>query len=412
VRMTEPGAPIFDRSPRYSPNGRFIGFVRCTSPVSSEVFVQRLTPDGLPDGEPRQVTRTAMVKFGVAWDRDSESIIFSGQQAFLLGSLYRVSISGNFPPSRIELAGSTAWDPSTSADGHRLAFRRSLADLDIYRFHAARPWEPVVRSTFAEYSPQFSPDGLRLSFASNRNGESQEIWTANADGSEPVQLTHGPGLNQGTPAWSADGRWIVFDSQAHDGQFDIYAIPSAGGRPQRITFEQSNEHRPSFARDGKWIYFASDRSGRFEIWRTRFPAGTAEQVTREGGIRAFESMDGKTLIYTKATREVFAKPLDGRPERRVVDFVRSDREFAVAAKGIYYWGRVDERDRTAPFMVLDLASGAATVLARSAPSGAAAPLPPSDRAAVGISVSPDGKTILCTMVVGSGSDVMMIENFR
>ena len=98
-----------------------------------------------------------------------------------------------------------------------------------------------------------------------------------------------------------DGKQLAFDSQGQDGSVDIYTIESVGGQARRLTSAASNEPQPSWSRDGRWIYFSSDRTGRFEIWRCPFPAGTVDQwqqMTTEGGDVAFESSDGRTLFYT------------------------------------------------------------------------------------------------------------------
>ena len=97
---------------------------------------------------------------------------------------------------------------------------------------------------------------------------------ANADGTNPTQLTHGPGRNQGSATWSPDGQRLAFDSQDSEGGFDIFTIESTGGQAHRFTFERSNECQPTWSRDGRWIYFQSDRTGRREIWRCPFPSGT------------------------------------------------------------------------------------------------------------------------------------------
>jgi hypothetical protein len=96
-------------------------------------------------------------------------------------------------PERIEQAGLNAFWPAVSPSDDRLAFTRMFHDEDVYRFEPGRPVQPVAPSSLFDGMPQFSPDAGRIAFASLRSGEAMEVWIANADGSSPAQLTHGPG---------------------------------------------------------------------------------------------------------------------------------------------------------------------------------------------------------------------------
>ncbi|MGH9530901.1 MAG: hypothetical protein ACRD2Q_00810, partial [Terriglobales bacterium] len=69
----------------------------------------------------------------------------------------------------------------------------------------------ILDSGGLDHGPQFSPDGRRLVFASDRSG-SREIWVCDADGQNAVRLTSMGAYLTGTPRWSPDGTWIVFDS--------------------------------------------------------------------------------------------------------------------------------------------------------------------------------------------------------
>jgi TolB protein len=93
-------------------------------------------------------------------------------------------------------------------------------------------------------APQFSPDGKRIVFASQRSG-AWEIWVCNSDGSGPVQLTFFQGPNVTTPRWSPDGGQIAFDSDAGaEQEFDIWVIDANGGKPVRMTTHPANDGNP------------------------------------------------------------------------------------------------------------------------------------------------------------------------
>ena len=98
----------------------------------------------------------------------------------------------------------------------------------------------LITSTRQQAAASFSPDGSQIAFQSDRSG-SWEIWKANRDGSNAVQLTHFHGPLTGTPRWSPDGRQIAFDSR-NSGNSEIYVIGSDGGTPRQVTASSSGKH--------------------------------------------------------------------------------------------------------------------------------------------------------------------------
>jgi eukaryotic-like serine/threonine-protein kinase len=396
-RITSPKAPEVDDYPCFSPDGHSLAYRACSGQLTCDIYAQALDSDYVPQGELHRVTHDGLFKLDLAWTRDHKSILYVCHQSIGLYYLYRVPINGGEPPRRLELAGAHAFGPCVAAAKDRLAFGRDLTNPDIWRYQVGGKPQPFIMSSFWDLSPQISPDGRRVAFSSSRNGESTEIWTANADGSNPSQLTDKVGRGQGSPRWSADGRWIAFDSQGESGQFDIFAIDSSGGRPRQITSEPSNEHHPSWSRDGRWIYFRSDRTGQNEIWRIPADGGPAQQITTSGGNVALESTDGSTLFYSKETGGLFAKPLNGGSERKLVDDVYLG--FAVTQHGIYYFGPSSEDKR--PLQFYQFSSGTSRSLARI--EGVWRPE---------LTVSPDGHTFLFSASLIRGCDLMLIENFR
>ncbi len=79
-----------------------------------------------------------------------------------------------------------------------------------------------------DVTPAWSPDGRRITFASERDGN-LEIYVMNADGSGVNRLTYN-GARDLFPAWSPDGRHIAFHSN-RDGRMDIYVMNTAGEPP-------------------------------------------------------------------------------------------------------------------------------------------------------------------------------------
>src|SRR5438046_1574373 len=79
----------------------------------------------------------------------------------------------------------------------------------------------AISSARVDSTPQFSPDGRRVAFTSNRSG-ALEIWVSDVDGSNAVQLTW-MGAVAGFPRWSPDGTAIAFHCNP-EGQAETYVV--------------------------------------------------------------------------------------------------------------------------------------------------------------------------------------------
>jgi len=257
----------------------------------------------------------------------------------------------------------------------------------------------LIASTRWDTGPQYSPDGSKIVFASERSGHS-EVWLSNADGSNPVQLTSLESTS-GSPGWFPDGRRIVFDS-SKEGNFDVYTTDITTLVPHRLTTESGDDLTPRVSHDSEWIYFASRRTGRFEVWRMRAEGGEAVQVTHKGGWAPKESPDGKVVYYLLPdSQDVWKVAIDGGEETRVLGPVA---EFAVTAEGIYFieiGTRIWVGTTGNSLKFFSFAKG-------TTESVADVKLNPLNS----LSVSPDGRYVLFSQVDPFVSDLMLVENFR
>ncbi len=339
---------------------------------------------------------------GLAWAPDGRSLVYSAGTSLNDWFLWRLGIASG-EAKRLEIASEGAMYPTVALERHRLAFSRLTNDQDVWRVEVGRKPEPFLVSTMLDSNAQFSPDGRRIAFASGRSVDRVSIWLSDANGANLVQLTTGPGKYDGSPRWSPDGHWIAFDALQEDGRRTVKVVESTGGAPRHLTsaFPWSSKV-PSWSRDGKWIYFTSDRTGRWEIWRTPAQGGAAEQITNNGGSVALESPDGKALYYTKRgsySREpLYTRRLGSSEERQVLEGV-AGRGFDIFEDGIYYLVFSGQQTE---IRLHRFATGRSRIVSATEEG------PPG----LGLSVSRDRKTILFTKFVSAGADLMLIENFR
>ena len=88
-----------------------------------------------------------------------------------------------------------------------------------------------VTNNESDTTPDWSPDGNRITFMSARDGN-WEIYTVNGDGSQPTRITDNS-AEDGLPTWSPDGNWIAFVS-SRGGLWSLYTVPATGGEPQKL----------------------------------------------------------------------------------------------------------------------------------------------------------------------------------
>ena len=128
----------------------------------------------------------------------------------------------------------------------------------------------------------------------------EDLWIANADGSQPRRLTVDEGI-ESNPCFSPDGRLIAFNAQ-YDGNTDIYTIPVEGGVPVRLTWHPGSDLVRGFTPDGSKILFASQQSSftnrYFQLFTVGFAGGYPEKLPVPNAWTACYSPDGKSIAYT------------------------------------------------------------------------------------------------------------------
>ncbi len=390
-----------DRDPAFSQDGQILAFSRSVGDFSG-TDIYSVPFQG---GEAKRLTSDQRSSQGV-WGADGREIIFHGP-----GGLYRISIDGG-KAAPLAVGGQFGFFPSVSRVGNRLVYSEQIYDTDIWQINLPQPGVKeasatrLIFSSQREETPQFSPDGKRIVFASTRSG-SMEIWICDSDGRNPLQLTSfGGPYTTGTPRWAPDGKLIAFDSRPN-GPSDIFVISPEGGSPRRLTKELSEDVIPSWSRDGRSIYFCSDRSGNgnLQIWKMPAEGGPATQVTQNGGFEAFESFDRKWLFYSKwdPSDEIWRIPIAGGPESLFLNLKGVERRYwAVADKGIYFLA-TEGSESVVKF--IDFATRRATrimTLERKLVRNLSR----------GLALSPDGRSLLCTLVERESSDLVLVENFR
>jgi eukaryotic-like serine/threonine-protein kinase len=394
VPRVAPGA-FGDTNASFSPDGRMLAFSRGEKDNIARPYALRLSRDLRPEGEPRRLTGRFYGEFiGIAWLPDGREIVF-GAGADPAHLLWRLAVSGRSDPVRLPYATEDAVLPVIVQ--RRLVYSWYRRETNLWRLDTRTGERTMLigsGSARAHLIPQYSPDGRRIAFQSNRSG-SLEVWRCDADGSNCLQLTSFRGPELGAARWSPDSQSIAFDCRV-TGQPAVYVVAADGGTPRLLA---DDGYVPSWSRDGRWIYFASGRSGRVEVWKMPAAGGPAAQVTRNGGAVTFESADGRYLYYDKNpwsdADPLYRMPVEGGQEVEVVPRLHNWACFGVTAKGVYFM----PDSRTIRF--LDLGSGRVSTVATLEKD-----------VGLGLCVSPDDRFAVWAQEDRVSSELMLVDNFR
>jgi len=253
----------------------------------------------------------------------------------------------------------TWMDIDVSPDGRLIAFDM-LGDIYTMPIAGGTPTR-IAEGLPYEMQPQFSPDGKRITFTSDRGG-GDNIWIMNIDGSNKQQVTKETFRLLNEPSWSPDGRFIAarkhFTTSRSLGTGEIW-IYHVGGGDGFVAVKRASEAlqkelgEPVYTPDGKGIYYtrnvspgntfeyAQDSNGSlFEIERYDFATGeVTTAVSGAGGAtRPTPSPDGTKLAFVRRDRnesKLYVKDLTTGALTKVYDTLDLDLQETWAVNGLY-----------------------------------------------------------------------------
>jgi Tol biopolymer transport system component len=206
-------------------------------------------------------------------------------------------------------------DPALSPDGTRLALTTGpLAQGDLWSYDLRG--RPPIRLAVVDEDrgAVWSPDSRQVVFSILRPGAAPMLHTVLADGS---MLTPRPlradGVVGFARSWSAAGELFLAvpaPQTANLTTANIVVMPVPGDElPREVVATEYQEIDPTLSPDGRWLAYASNRTGRPEIWLQGYPEGVAVRVSRDGGFEPRWSADGRELYYVQGDT-VFAVAVD------------------------------------------------------------------------------------------------------
>ncbi|MGE5837309.1 MAG: hypothetical protein ACM4AI_22740, partial [Acidobacteriota bacterium] len=365
IRQAKAPSTTALRAPRWSPDGQYI--------VVAQSGIQATIRDGLLVFDATTLTASEV-----------EPIERGGQISAVqwLGSdfLYAQNpdVTSYAPESRIVLQ-------------HRSGGGRTLA------------WVPALVDGF-----ELMRDGSVVFDSSiNRQNLRELEWT-------PSGFSTGRWVTRGTstdrqPAYSPDGKWIVF-SATRNGNLDLWVTSPETGETRRLTDDKAQDWDPAFTPDGKQLMWSSNRSGHFEIWIAEADGRNARQLSRDGSDAENPTMtrDG-WVIYSAnfgQNQGIWKIRPDGTQAVKVIDGINAHPELSPDGQFVLYH---TEAIGSGTVHVARIADGKQMI----SPIG----LPPAGRLLAMISLGrgrwrPDGRAILYIGADAKGKSAIIEQAFR
>jgi len=203
----------------------------------------------------------------------------------------------------------TVYAPRVSPDGKRVAFEtRDTTGPDGPRLWVAelsnlagrRPLTPNPGPM--NWAPMWTPDGERLVYIVSGDKPDAVYWRR-ADGTgNPEHLLD----TRSAEGWMAGGSQMRFLTLTGNGDYGISAFDMTTRKTtQLIDLPGSAQHSSNVSPDGRWMAYASNETGRYEVWLEPLPSnGKRFQLTRNGGSHPLWAPDGQSLYFDRA-RQMF-----------------------------------------------------------------------------------------------------------
>jgi Tol biopolymer transport system component len=288
-------------SPWYSPPG-YLLFVRAGTLLAQPFDANRLElkGDAIPIAEGVQFSAA----FGDAAVAASQNGVLAYRLAPSNAQFKLVWVDRKGTEQALASVPRTYRNPRLSPDGQRVAV--TIDELGSQEWLLDIGRNTLTRLTFeGSYNggTAWMPDGKRITFGSNRAGPRNLFWQQ-ADGSGGAEHLTPSNFPQVASSWSPDGRSLAFEQTNPSTGWDISIFHPADRKTEPFLQSRFNEIAPRFSPDGRWLAYASDESGRYEVYVQPYPGpGGKWQISTEGGTEPVWARNGE-LFYRNGDKVI------------------------------------------------------------------------------------------------------------
>jgi TolB protein len=196
-----------------------------------------------------------------AWSPSGKLAFSQSECEGCAARLIQTSATGS-KRTRLPSDAVNTFQPSWSPDQRKIAIAKPGAGIYVIDVRNGRALR-LTRNE-ADEAPAWSPDGKQILFHRQVTATNWDIYAVKPSGGPLRRLTRDPG-QQLHPAWSPDGRKIAFAQQDPTGNWVIYTMNPDGSDRQRITSEQDSSQDPEWSPDGKRLTFVAQTAGQESV---------------------------------------------------------------------------------------------------------------------------------------------------
>ncbi|MDT8342012.1 MAG: protein kinase [Longimicrobiales bacterium] len=199
-------------------------------------------------------------------------------------------------------------DPSFSPDGRRIALRMAVsgASGQVWIWDRDQQTQELLTVEGDEhYSPVWSPDGSRIAFGREFAGQRAAVYVQPTDGSGPAEPVLATEADDIPHQFTADGAALLVTSADEAGDdHDVGLLELSGGTLRWLVATEADDFHPQISPDGRWLAYASDRSGRAEVYVQPLDgSGGRVQVSAAGGHSPRWAPDRDVLYFATGERQ-------------------------------------------------------------------------------------------------------------
>jgi serine/threonine-protein kinase len=201
--------------------------------------------------------------------------------------------------------------PRFSPDRNRIALEmgtpgQAASDIWVYN-RTSKTALRLTTSPVANSWPSWTPDGRTIVYSAHPDttGASQALFSIPADGSGNARLVRQAPEQQRDGDWTPDGKGYVMRRRAADGSGDagdivLLTFTDSEVHERAILATSASELHPDVSPDGRFLAYASDETGRHEVYVTPLPGpGSRVRVSQSGGRSPRWTRDGGELVYVQ-----------------------------------------------------------------------------------------------------------------